>query len=527
MDLCYRKLSSVVDRRLHARTRTTQLSRVVLNVILPKRWKRVHNEFASSSEGASRRDDDDESSDEETSAEQQIAAAREMERRRTSSSLSSSTAKFSKGLSFQRLITRVQSVAVICGLLALWYASNIMYNLFNKQVLQAFPLATTCTLIHLIVASFLMSILWILRLKKVSTSKSLYQIKALTLVHHLIKPPSMANPNRLLESVYPLAILHLMGFLTTNMSLGAVNVSLTHTIKSLEPFFTVFLSYLFYGVAPSLTIMLTLVPIVAGVIVASATDLSFNWYGFLTAMGSNLAFQSRNVISKQLMVESSWESLEGGGPAPMDEVNLFALISIVALPMMVPIVIAVDGPTLLGKFCSAGGCPIIVEPAQGPNGLAYLMSEVSSRVSAVMPGDVFVKTVLAGICRTLDVVCSFALLSRLSPVTHSVGNCVKRVVVIAASILFFNTAASYLNIIGTALALSGVFAYSMAEKAAKKKGQIPPGVAGATVEIPMQTFLAGLVPDFIKDRIASRQGSVEKEKEKKKGPSGQDPEYFL
>lgn len=473
-------------------------------------WKRLPGGAISSSQGGdapSRRNDDtDDSEDDEPSTELQIAAAREMQRR------NSSATPDRRPFNLQRFLIRIQSVSVICGLLAAWYLSNIMYNLFNKQVLQAFPLATTCTLIHLLVASVLMSLLWVLRLKK---------------------PPSIANPSRLLESVFPLAILHLLGFLTTNMSLGAVNVSLTHTIKSLEPFFTVFLSYLFYGIAPSLTIMLTLVPIVAGVIVASATDLSFTWYGFLTAMGSNLAFQSRNVISKQLMVQTSWESLEGGGPVStsMDEVNLFALISIVALPMMIPIVIAIDGPTLIGKICSAGGCPIVIDPPFGSNLLSYLTAEVSSRASAIMPLNIFILTLLAGVCRTCDVLCSFALLSRLSPVTHSVGNCVKRVVVIAASIIFFNTAASYLNIIGTALALSGVFAYSMAERAAKKaKGQQPPGVAAATADIGMQTFLAGLIPGFIKERVKKKPGATEaddKEKKAAEDKKGQEPEYFL
>ena len=46
-----------------------------------------------------------------------------------------------------------------------------------------------------------------------------------------------------------------------------------------RPFFTVALSYLFLGTMPSVTVMLTLLPIVAGVVVASATDLSFNWWG--------------------------------------------------------------------------------------------------------------------------------------------------------------------------------------------------------------------------------------------------------
>lgn len=54
-----------------------------------------------------------------------------------------------------------------------------------------------------------------------------------------------------------------------------------------------------------------------------------------------------------------------------------------------------------------------------------------------------------GVCRTADVLASYALLSRLNPVTHSVGNCVKRVVVIGVSIIVFKTPASMLNIIGT------------------------------------------------------------------------------
>lgn len=40
------------------------------------------------------------------------------------------------------------------------------------------------------------------------------------------------------------------------------------------------------------------------------------------------------------------------------------------------------------------------------------------------------------------------ILQRVSPVTHSVGNCVKRVVVIVSSVLFFRTPVSPINSIG-------------------------------------------------------------------------------
>lgn len=40
------------------------------------------------------------------------------------------------------------------------------------------------------------------------------------------------------------------------------------------------------------------------------------------------------------------------------------------------------------------------------------------------------------------------ILQRVSPVTHSVGNCVKRVVVIVTSVLFFRTPVSSINSLG-------------------------------------------------------------------------------
>jgi solute carrier family 35 protein E1 len=47
--------------------------------------------------------------------------------------------------------------------------------------------------------------------------------------------------------ILPLAIIHVMGNAFTNMSLGKVAVSFTHTIKAMEPFFSVLLSALFLG----------------------------------------------------------------------------------------------------------------------------------------------------------------------------------------------------------------------------------------------------------------------------------------
>lgn len=50
-----------------------------------------------------------------------------------------------------------------------------------------------------------------------------------------------------LIAITPLALVHALGNLFTNLSLGKVAVSFTHTIKAMEPFFSVLLSSIFLG----------------------------------------------------------------------------------------------------------------------------------------------------------------------------------------------------------------------------------------------------------------------------------------
>ena len=47
--------------------------------------------------------------------------------------------------------------------------------------------------------------------------------------------------------ILPLALIHMLGNVFTNVSLGKVAVSFTHTIKAMEPLFSVLLSVMFLG----------------------------------------------------------------------------------------------------------------------------------------------------------------------------------------------------------------------------------------------------------------------------------------
>ncbi|RDX76128.1 Phosphoenolpyruvate/phosphate translocator 1, chloroplastic, partial [Mucuna pruriens] len=140
------------------------------------------------------------------------------------------------------------------ALFGLWYLFNIYFNIYNKQVLKAFHYPVTVTVVQFAVGTVLVALMWGL---------------------NLYKRPKISSA--MLGAILPLAAVHTLGNLFTNMSLGKVAVSFTHTIKAMEPFFSVLLSAMFLGEFPTPWVVGSLVPIVGGVALASATEASFNW----------------------------------------------------------------------------------------------------------------------------------------------------------------------------------------------------------------------------------------------------------
>lgn len=297
--------------------------------------------------------------------------------------------------------SKLAETLMLGSLFGLWYMFNICFNIYNKQVLKVFPYPITITSLQFAVGGVIASLMW------------------LTGLH---KRPSINAAQ--LKLILPLACVHTLGNLFTNMSLGKVAVSFTHTIKAMEPFFSVLLSALFLGENPNPLVVASLVPIVGGVALASLTEASFNWAGFLSAMASNVTFQSRNVLSKKFMVKK-----EGS----LDNINLFSIITIMSFFLLLPVTYFVEGVKFTPQALSAAGLDVKV---------------------------VATRALIAGLCFHSYQQVSYMILAKVSPVTHSVGNCVKRVIVIVTSVLFFRTPVSAVNGLGTGLALAGVFAYS-------------------------------------------------------------------
>ncbi|KAE8774547.1 Triose phosphate/phosphate translocator, non-green plastid, chloroplastic [Hordeum vulgare] len=298
------------------------------------------------------------------------------------------------------------------AMIVAWYLLNIYFNIYNKQVLQVLPLPLpyTITAFQLAFGSLVIFFMWAARL-------------------HPVPKLSAAQ----LAKIAPLAAGHMLGTVFTNMSLGKVAVSFTHTVKASEPFFTVLLSAFFLGEVPSPLVLGSLVPIVGGVALASLTEVSFNWAGFWSAMASNLLNQTRNVLSKRL--------LGGEEEEFMDDINLFSVITVLSFLLSVPLMLFAEGVKFSPAFLQSTGLNL---------------------------QELCVRAALAGLCFHGYQKLSYMILARVSPVTHSVANCVKRVVVIVSSVLFFRTPISPVNALGTGAALAGVYLYSRLKKTKPK-----------------------------------------------------------
>ncbi|KAI5059400.1 hypothetical protein GOP47_0025719 [Adiantum capillus-veneris] len=297
----------------------------------------------------------------------------------------------------------------------MWYFLNVIFNILNKKIYNYFPYPYFVSVIHLLVGVVYCCVCWTIGL-----------------------PKRAPIDKQLLSLLTPVAFCHALGHVMSNVSFAAVAVSFTHTVKALEPFFNAAASQFILGQQIPLSLWLSLAPVVLGVSMASMTELSFNWLGFLSAMTSNIAFTYRSIYSKKAMTG-------------MDSTNVYAYISIIALFFCIPAAVVLEGPKLLQTGFSDAIAKV---------GMQKFLS------------DLF----WVGMFYHLYNQLATNTLERVAPLTHAVGNVLKRVFVIGFSIVIFGNKISTQTAIGTSIAIAGVAIYSYIKaqmEEAKKKAPPP------------------------------------------------------
>lgn len=303
--------------------------------------------------------------------------------------------------------SKTLQLALVFGL---WYFQNIIFNIYNKKVLNVFPFPWLLASFQLFAGSVWMFFLWSFNLQ----------------------PCPKISKDFIFALLGP-ALFHTIGHISACVSFSKVAVSFTHVIKSAEPVFSVIFSS-FLGDTYPITVWLSILPIVFGCSLAVVTEVSFNLQGLWGAMISNVGFVLRNIYSKKSLQD--FKEVNG--------LNLYGWISILSLLYLFPVAIFVEG-------------------SQWVQGYARAIEVVGK------PSVFYLWVLLSGIFYHLYNQSSYQALDEISPLTFSVGNTMKRVVVIVATILVFRNPVRPLNALGSAIAIFGTFLYSQATAAKKVK----------------------------------------------------------
>jgi len=302
-----------------------------------------------------------------------------------------------------------------------WYGANVAFNIVNKQALGVFPHAWTVSVVQLATVVMCSMLGW---------------------ATGAIEAPWRSMGSGFLWRLLPAAICHALGNGLTSVAFASSSVSFTHIVKTTEPVWMALGSYLMTGAVLPLPQVLTLIPIMLGVVLATAGELSFTWLGFLAALGSTICFAGRGIFSKRLMSGAP-------GAKTMSPLNVYAMDSLMALGFTVPMALLLDGPTMLletSRASLAANKSLIVH-LLAVSGLSYYAYNAIA----------------------------FKLLAKLDVVSHAVGNLGKRIFVIGFAVVAFNIPLTWRAVIGSAMAIAGSGLYSYVKAmGGPKPSQLPP-----------------------------------------------------
>ncbi|XP_076451424.1 solute carrier family 35 member E2A-like [Babylonia areolata] len=213
------------------------------------------------------------------------------------------------------------------------------------------------------------------------------------------------------------------------VALKFVAVSFTETVKSSAPLFTVFISQVLIGEYTGLYTFLSLIPIMMGLALCSAFELSFNIQGFIAALATNLTECLQNVYSKLLISGEKYRYT----PA---ELQFYT--SIASVGVQIP------------------ACFLMMN-----------MEKVQGKLDLTMLFFLFCN----GIFFHFQSISAYVLMDYISPVTHSVANTVKRAFLIWISVVVFGNPVTFLSGVGTVTVTVGVLLYTKAKEHDHQRAQ--------------------------------------------------------
>ena len=226
---------------------------------------------------------------------------------------------------------------------------------------------------------------------------------------------------------------------TNSISLQLSGVMLTYVVKACIPVFTVLICCFVHGQQFAPAIYFSLLPICAGVIVATGTDLSFTVGGILAALISALSQTMMNLTSKQMRMTTG-----------LDAVTAFFGMAMVATLFSLPFLLIADALLKTDSQLSA-------------------FALVTRSADELLAGDNWASFIMlaSALAYYVEYALNFAFVGYVSSVTFAVCDIARRIAIILTGTVLFHKELTLLNWVGIVVALSGVLWYSHLENLAK------------------------------------------------------------
>ncbi|GAW81472.1 triose/hexose phosphate phosphate translocator [Plasmodium gonderi] len=293
-----------------------------------------------------------------------------------------------------------------------WYALNILYNVDNKIALNITKLPWFISCVQLFTGWLFIFVYWVSGYKKI---------------------PRIFSYDLFLKNILIQSFCHILVHFGAVVSMSSTTVSFTHVVKACEPVFTALLSILLLKQYMKFNKYLTLLVIVGGVICASVKEIHFTWLSFWCATISNFGSSMRSIYAKKMMTQKSQigENLSAS--------NIYSMITILSALMSLPLVLYLEGKASYN----------------------FIINYENTNLANYTHKQILIKIFLSGIWYYLNNEVAFMCLEKVNQVTHAVANSIKRVVIIVSSIIIFQTQITFLGALGSVVAITGAFLYSV------------------------------------------------------------------